>query len=161
MEFINHIGPQLRHLTLTATIMARDWTGVDLRTILCVCTRLTELVIPSHVGIREEDRNDYSHSNLQTLGIPIPLGASHKSYRSFSDTFSRREAFPKLTTIRLISVGSNHGEMTAKQWLEPYALRLRGHGIRLEDYFGREVLPVPVVENQIHPLLSGCTNDVS
>ena len=100
------------------------------------------------MGIREEDRNDYKHSNLQTLGIPIPLRAPEQDYRSFSDTFARREAFPKLATIRLISVGLTHGETTARQWIEPYSLRLKGQGIRLEDYFGRNVLPVPVVENQ-------------
>ena len=148
MEFINRIGPQLRHLTLTSISMARDWTGIDLRTILCVCTQLTELVIPSHVGIREADRNDYRHSILQTLGIPIPLRDDEQDYRSFSDIFSRREAFPKLTIIRLIFVWSTHGEMESNRWLEPYALRLRGHGIRLEDHSGRDVLPVPEVENQ-------------
>ena len=145
MEFINHIGPQLRHLTLTAVGMNRDWTGVDLRMILCVCTQLTELVIPSHRCIREADRNDYKHSNLQTLGIPIPLRAPEQDYRSFSDTFARREAFPKLATIRLISVWANQAEMKAIQWLKPDALRLKG--IRLEDYSGRDILPVPVVEN--------------
>ena len=148
MEMIERIGPQLRHLTLTAVSIARDRTGVDLCMILGVCTQLTELVIPSHVGIREVNDNDHRHSNLQTLGIPIPLRASEKYFRSFSDIFSRREAFPNLTTIRLISIWSRHGEVKANQWLEPYALRLRGRGIRLEDYSGRDVLPVPVVENQ-------------
>ena len=163
MEIIHHIGPQLRHLTLTAASiaqdwsLAQDWTGVDLCTILCVCTQLTELVIPSHGGTREADRSDYKHSNLQTLGIPIQLRAPEQDNRSFYDTFSRREAFPKLTTIRLISVGLTHGKKTAKRWMEPYALRLKGRGIQLEDYFGRDVLPVPVVENQNQPLLSGCT----
>ena len=161
MEIINRIGPQLRHLTLTTVSVAQDWTGVDLSTILRVCTQLTELIIPSHVGIREADRNDYRHSVLQTLGIPIPLRDDEQDYRSFSDIFSRREAFPKLTIIRLISVWPTHGEMEANRWLEPYALRLRGHGIRLEDYSGRDILPVPEVENQNELQLSGCTNFVS
>ena len=148
MEFINHIGPQLRYLALTAVSVARYWTGVDFRTILGVCTQLTELVIPSYVGIREVDHDDYRHSNLQTLGIPIPLRASEKFYRSIPDIFYRREAFPNLTTIRLITIWPSHGEVRVNQWLEPYALRLRGHGIRLEDQSGRDVLPAPVVENQ-------------
>ena len=148
MQIINRIGPQLRHLTLTAFIIAQGWNEVDLCTILCICTQLTELIIPSHIGIREADRNDYRHSTLQTLGIPIPQRTSEQDYQSFSDTFSRRDAFPKLTTIRLISVWASDGKMEANRWLEPYALRLRGHGIRLEDYSGREVLQVPVVENQ-------------
>ena len=149
MEIINRIGPQLRHLALTSvTSVVQDWTGVGLCTILCVCTQLTELIIPSHVGIWEADHNGYRHSTLQTLGIPIPPRSSEQDYRSFSDTFSRREAFPKLNIIRLISIWSTHGEMGARQWLEPYALRLRGLGIRLEDYWGRDVPPVPEVENQ-------------
>ena len=146
METIDRIGRQLHHLTLTADCMAQDWTGGDLCTILRVCTQLTELVIPSHVCVRDADRNDYKHATLQTLGIPIPLPASEQDYRSYSDTLSRREAFPKLNTIRLISFLSTHGEMMEKQWLEPDALRLRRHGIRLEDYFGRDILPVPAVE---------------
>jgi len=160
MEIINRIGPQLRHLNLTAVIIAPGWTGVNLCTILCVCTQLRELVIPSHVGIWEADPNGYRHSILQTLGIPIPLSFHERDFRSFSDIFSRRGAFPKLTTIRLISVGAKHGEMHENQWLEPYALRLRGHGIRIEDHSGRHVLPGPVLENQ-NQLLSGCTNVVS
>ena len=148
MEFINRIGPQLRHLTLTRVNIAQDRTGVDLSTILCVCTQLTELIIPSHVGIWETDRSDCRHSVLQTLGIPIPLRDDERDYRSFSDIFSRREAFPKLTIIRLIPVWSAFGRVEANQWLERHALRLRGHGIRLEDHSGRDILPAPEVENQ-------------
>ena len=161
MEIINRIGPQLLHLTLTAAIVAPGWAGVDLCTILCVCTQLRELVIPSHVGIWEADPNDYRHSILQTLGIPIPSSYFEQDFRSFSDIFSRRETFPKLTTIRLISVGAGHGEMKENQWLKPYALRLRGHGIRLEDHLGRNVPSLPVPENQNQPPLSGCTDVVS
>ena len=160
MEIINHIGPQLRHLTLTGVIITPGWTRAHLCTILCVCTQLTELAIPSDVGIREADPNDYRHSILQTLGIPIPLRSSEQDFRSFSDIFSRREAFPRLNTIRVISIGSNQGEMKENQWLKPYALRLRDHGIRLEDHSGRHVPPLPVLENQNQLLLSGCTSVV-
>jgi len=161
MDLINRVGPQLRHLTLTAINMARDWTGVDLCTILGVCTRLTELVISSHVSIREADPSGYRHSILQILGIPMTPGACERDYRSFFDIFSRRESFPELGTMRVIPISANPGEMEANQWLEQYALRLRGHGIRLEDYLGRHLLPVPVPENQNQQPLSGCMDAAS
>jgi len=46
LTLINHIGPQLRHRTLLPHDDILDGTGVDLCTILGVCTQLTELVIP-------------------------------------------------------------------------------------------------------------------
>ncbi len=146
MEMINRIGPQLRHLTISAVNGAQDWTECDLRTILRVCTQLTELAIPSHMETWEADHGDYRHSILQTLGIPITRDTSEQDLQLSFDVFSRREAFPKLSTIRLVSVSANPRE--ANQWLEPHALRLRDHGIRLEDYSGRDVLPVLVLENQ-------------
>ena len=147
MEMINRIGPQLRHLTITAVNSAQDWTEVDLRTILRVCTQLTELVIPYHVKIGEADLGDYKHSSLQTLGIPITRDTTESDFGLSFDIFSRREAFPKLNTIRLVSW---QGGKADKQWLAPHALHLRDHGIGLEDYWGREIPLEPVPENQDH-----------
>ena len=152
LTLINHIGPQLRHLTLMAHHNILDWTGVDLRTILGVCTQLIELVTPSLGSIQGADSGGYSHSLLQTLGIPMMLHASEPDYRSLLDVFSRREAFPKLSTIRIIPIDHVPPEMQAYQWLAPYTLRLEGHGIRLEDCSGRHLLPVAVLDNQ-NPLL--------
>jgi hypothetical protein len=150
IELINRIGPSLRHLSLTVTLGARYWTGVDLCKILCVCTQLTELFIPyPPQGITQEaDPTEYMHSNLQILGIPLMSGASEPDYRSFFDIFSRREAFPKLSTMRVMSVLTAQGEITGNHWLVPYALRLIGDGIRLEGYPGCLLPPVLVLENQ-------------
>jgi hypothetical protein len=78
IELINRIGPQLRHLSLTVLNKARDWTGVDLCKILCVCTQLTELFIPypPQGDTQEADSIECRHSNLQVLGIPLMSGAS-------------------------------------------------------------------------------------
>ena len=141
MEIINHIGPQLRHLTITASNCARDWTGADLCTILFVCTQLTELVIPYPLRAWKSDPGDYGHSILQTLGIPFLSTTSERDFKPYFDIFSRREAFPKLGTIRLV-------EDKAPSWLEPYAQHLRGHGIRLEDCWGHPLLPAPVLDDQ-------------
>jgi hypothetical protein len=148
MELINRIGSQLRHLTLTSICDARDWTEVDFGAILRVCAQLTELVISPHMSTREADLSDYRHSNLQTLGITVSLGTSQPDYLSFFDIFLRREAFPRLSAIRLISMSTVQGGMGANRWLVLYALRLIGHGIRLEDHLGRLLPPVPVPENQ-------------
>jgi len=142
-EIINHIGPQLRHLTITARNSTLDWSGADLCTILRVCTQLKELVIPSPLGTWKADPGDYGHSILQTLGIPITLNTSEWDFGSSFGIFSRRGAFPKLGTIRLVS----WGETTSKIWLEPYAQRLRGHGIRLEDHWGHPLPPVSVLDD--------------
>jgi len=156
LTLINHIGPQLRHLTFMAHHDILDGTGVDLRTILGVCTQLTELVIPFLGGIQGADSGGYSHSLLQTLGIPMTLYASEPDYRSLLDVFSRREAFPKLSVIRIIPIDRDLPNMKAFQWLAPYALRLEGHGIRLEDHLGCRLLPVAVLENHNPLLPSDC-----
>ena len=144
MEIINHIGPQLRHLTLTANIGAQDWNGDDLCTILCVCTQLRELVIPSPLASWRAEPGDYGHSNLQTLGVPLTWDYEW-DFESCIGIFSRREAFPKLGAIRLVS---GHGDIAPKSWIEPYALYLRGHGIRLEDCCGRLLAPASVPDDQ-------------
>jgi len=142
MEIINHIGPQLRHLTLTAKIGAQDWNGDDLCTILCVCTQLRELVIPSPLVSWKAEPGDYGHPNLQTLGIHITW---RWDFESCIDIFSRRGAFPKLGVIRFVS---QRGDTAPKPWVEPYALHLRGHGIRLEDCCGRLLAPASVLDDQ-------------
>ena len=154
MEIINHIGPQLRHLTLTTTnsVQDRAWTGVDLSTILFVCTQLTELVPPAHLDTWEDDAHHYGHSTLQTVGIPMRSSTSKRDCQSSFDIFSRREAFPKLATIRLVS---RERQTAVNQWMAPYSLHLRGLGIRLEDYWGRLIPPAPVLEDQYQQLLSG------
>ena len=144
MEIINHIGPQLRHLTLTTNKRARDWTGADLSTILRVCTQLTELVIPSPLGTWKLDHGDYRHSTLQTLGIPFMSRTSELDFRLYFDIFLRREAFPRLGTIRLVSW---EAKRATGPWLEPHALHLRGHGIRLEDCCGHPLPPVSVLDD--------------
>ena len=143
-EIIKHFGPQLRHLTLSVVKRAQQWTGFDLCTILSVCAQLTELVIPSHLGIWETEFDNYGHSALQTLGIPIMSGTSEWDCKPSFDIFSRRESFPKLATIRLVSWGPEFG---VYRWLEPYSLRLRDNGIRLENYWGRLIPPAPVPED--------------
>ena len=147
MEVINHIGPQLLHLTLTTSISVRDgaWTGVDLCRILSVCTQLTELVLPSHLGTWKVDAHHYGHSTLQILGIPMRCSTSKMDCQSSFDIFSRREAFPKLAIIRLVS---KERQKVLKQWLAPYFLHLRGLGIQLEDYWGRLILPEAELEDQ-------------
>ena len=154
MEIINHIGPQLRHLTLTTIHYIRDgaWAGVDLCTILSVCTQLTELVLPSHLDTWEVDARHYGHSTLQTLGIPIQWSTSQWDCPSSFDIFSRREAFPKLATIRFVS---RERQTAVNKWLAPYSLHLRGLGIRLEDYWGRLIPLAPVLEDQNQQLLLG------
>ena len=141
MEIINYIGPQLRHLTITAYNSARDWTGPDLCTILFVCTQLTELVIPSPLGTWKADPGDYGHSILQTLGIPFTSSTSEWDFKPYFGIFSRREAFPKLGTIRLVEDG-------VMSWLEPYAQHLWDQGIRLEDCWGYPLPPASVLDDQ-------------
>jgi hypothetical protein len=148
MEVINHIGPQLRHLSVTTSSSgARDWTRADLRTILCVCTQLTELVIPSPLAIWNTDPGGYGHSTLQTLGIPgwSELDGMSLGVMSTFDIFSRREAFPKLGTIRLVLW---RGEWLASPWLAPFALRLRGHGIQLENCSGHPLALASVLDHR-------------
>jgi len=152
MEIINHIGPQLRHLTLTANNSPRDWNGADLCTILRVCTQLTELVVPSSLATWKTEPGDYGHSILQTLGIPITWNTSELDFGSAIGIFSRREAFPKLHAIRLVS---QRGDRAPKPWIEPYALHLRSHGIRLEDCCGRPLPLVSVLDDPNPHLLSG------
>jgi hypothetical protein len=136
MEIINHIGPRLRHLSLMLDDIAQDWSGADLRTILCACPQLTELVIPSPLATWVADPDDYGHLNLQTLGIP---GSPELDFMSIFDIYARREAFPKLGTIRLVSW---RGEKVVNPLSAPYALRLRDHGIQLENWSGH---PFPLV----------------
>jgi len=157
IEIVNHIGPQLRHLTMTENYRARDWTGPDLCTILCVCTQLTELLIPSPLSTWKADPDDYGHSTLQTLGITIRLNTCQVDFGSCFRIFSRRDAFPKLGTIRLVS---RRGKILYRSWLAPYTLQLRGRGIQLEDSCGLPLPPVSVLDDQNQPLLSGCTNAV-
>ena len=152
MEIINHIGPQLRHLTLTAAGGHRDWNGGDLCTILRVCTQLTELVIPFPLATWKAEPGDYGHSILQTLGIPIAWNTSELDFGSAIGIFSRREAFPKLGTIRLVT---QRGDRAPKPWIEQYALRLRGHGIRLEGCCGRPLPLASVLDDPNPHLLSG------
>jgi len=143
MEIINHIGPQLRHLTLTVNVGVQDWrNGDDLCTILCVCAQLRELVIPSPLASWEAEPGDYGHSILQTLGIPTTW---KEDFESCIGIFSRRGAFPKLGVIRLLS---QYGDTAPNPWIKPYALHLRGHGIRLEDHCGRLLAPVSVLDDQ-------------
>ena len=149
MGLINRIGPQLCHLTLTNSFGASHWTLADLRTILRVCSQLTELVTTSLIGPLEPDPSEYRHSNLQTLGIPIRWGTSEGDYRSFFEIFSRREAFPRLCTMRIVALDVKLEDMGADQWLESYHTRLKAHGISLEAYLDRDPLPVP---NQTQPL---------
>ena len=144
METINRIGPQLRHLTITAKNSTRDWTGADLCTIPRVCAQLTELVIPSPLATWQASPCDYGHPILQTLGIPIMLRSSEWDFVSALDIFSRREAFPKLGTIRLVSW---NGKRATNPWLEPHALDLRVHGIRLEDCCGHPLPPASVLDD--------------
>ena len=156
MEIINHIGPQLHHLSLTADNGYQDWTGTHLSTILRVCTQLTELVIPSHLDTWEVDPGDYGHPILQTLGIPM-MSTTEWVYTSTFDIFSRREAFPKLSTIRLVSCERWEEAIPS---LAPYALRLRGHGIWFEDYWGHPIPPASVPEDQNQHLLTRCMDAV-
>ena len=149
MEIINHIGPQLRHLTLTVNVGGQDWrNGDDLCTILCVCTQLRELVIPSPLATWKAEPGDYGHPTLQTLGVPITW---KEDFESCIGIFSGRGAFPKLGVIRLVS---QHGDTAP--WMEPYDLHLLGHGIRLEDCCGRILAPATVLDDQN----SGCVDTV-
>ena len=100
MEIINHIGPQLRHLTLTAIIGTDNWNGDDLCTTLRVCTQLRELVIPLPLASWKAEHGDYGHPILQTLGIPITW---KEDFESCIGIFSRRGAFPRLGVIRFVS----------------------------------------------------------
>jgi len=152
IEIISHIGPQLRHLTITANRSAGDWTGPDLCTILCVCTQLTELVIPSPRATWKADPGDYKHSTLQTLGFPLMSSTSELDFKSYFGIFSRREAFPTLGTIRLVLWRVKRAD---RPWVETYALHLRVHGIGLEDCCGHPLPPVSVLDDQNQDLLSG------
>jgi hypothetical protein len=153
MEIINHIGPQLRHLSVTDDNRALVWAGADLCTIFSVCTQLTELLLPSFLGTWKAHPGDYGHSILQTLGIPFTPSTSERDFKLFFGIFSRREAFPKLGTIRLLSWEGNTAD---KPWLEPYTI----HRIRLEDCWGRPLLPASVLDDQNQYLLSGCMDAV-
>lgn len=144
MGLINRIGPQLRHLTLTTSKKTLAWTEADIRTILRVCTQLTELVTSSFVGLLEADPSGYKHSILQTLGVLVIPSTSESDYQSFFDIFSNREAFPKLSTMRIIVISTKLEVKAASRLIEPYVLRLRGHGIRFEDSSGRDFLRVPL-----------------
>ena len=157
MEIVNYIGPPLRHLSLIANSAYRDWTGADLCTILRVCTRLTELVIPSPLATWKVDPGDFGHLNLQTLGIPITINTVERKFGSSFGIFSKREAFPKLGTIRLVTW---KGEREPKPWLEPYNQYLKNHGIRLEDCWGNPLPPVSVLDDQNQHQLSECMGAV-
>ena len=143
MGLINRIGPQLCHLTLTEPFRALHWTPADLCTILRVCPQLTELVTTSLIGPLELDASEYQHPNLQTLGIPIRRGTGAVDYRSFFEIFSRREAFPSLRTMRVVTLDVKLEDIQADQWLESYRPRLKAHGISLEVPLDRNPLLLP------------------